>query len=287
MPYQAPGLTAAAVGVCRPGRPVRVDNKDALRAAEIIKKGKRGQVEVNVNGQAVLVGITEYYRSVQQAYAESAEIRQICDRNACNCEQLLAAMHRVDPHLVRRALRIKHDLTFEQKLNRQRAARWLKAKLRNEPDFLDRVVFIDEATIYLVGHMDNKALMVWCDQNDKQIHDVIHCPGLPKDKKIKLHFIAAVCKKYGPLYFNWTTGSKFDGFERMPWKASPGSTLPPQQQVHSFPDHYTVSCWGCQCDSFCNSYTGLGEYTVVPYGPGYISVPAGSAACMAWVYFRS
>lgn len=243
--FSGPSLITAAVGVaaaCRSGRPTRVEDEDAARAAEIIKKGKHVQVEITVNNQGVLVGTTEYYRSVQQAYAENAEIRAICARNNnCSCEQLLAAMHRVDPSLVRRALRIKHDLTAAQKLNRQLAARWLQRKLRAEPDFLDRVIFIDEATIYLVGNMDNKALMVWCDKNDKQVHDVIHCPGLGKDKKIKLHFIAAVCKKYGPLYFNWTSGTKFDGFERMPWQDS----ITGQRVI--FPDHYTVSwLWGCQ-----------------------------------------
>ena len=235
--YLTSAVTAAAAA-CRPGRPPRVDKADALRAAEIIKKGKPGQVEITVEGQRFLVGITEYYRSVPQACAENAEIREICARNGnCSCEQLLAAMHKRDQDLVRRALRIKHDLTAQNKLNRRGAARWLQA----EPDFLDRVIFIDEATIYLVGHMDNKALMIWCDKKDKQVHEVVHCPGLPKDKKIKLHFIAAVCKKYGPLYFNWTSGTKFDGFQRMPWRASAGSNLPLGQQVHDFPDHYTVS----------------------------------------------
>lgn len=236
----------------RPGRPHLVSDIDAMRAAEIIKKGKPGQVEIIVNGQPVLIGITEFYRSVRQAYNESTELRDICQRNEdCSCEQLLAAMHRVDYHLVRRALRIKHTLTQQQKDNRRQAARWLKQKLQREPDFLDRVVFIDEATIYLVGNMDNHHLLVWCADNDKQAHDVVHCPGLGKDKKIKLHFIAAVCKKYGPLYFNWTSGTTFDGFKRMPWAVSPNKSngLTPLQKLQlasTFPTHYTVNAWVLQ-----------------------------------------
>jgi hypothetical protein len=206
-----------------------VDDDDALQAAEIIKRGKKVQVEINVNGIPVLIGTTEYYRSVKQAYNECKALRDICERNGnCSCEQLLKAMHRVDASLVRRALRIKHTLTDAHKHDRRVAARWLQDKLRTDPTFLDNVVFIDEATIYLVGNMTNHNLhvwCVWCDKNDKQFHDVVHCPGLGKDRKVKLHFIAAVSKKHGPLYFNWTTCTKFDGFQRMPWVAANGNAL--------------------------------------------------------------
>lgn len=67
-----------------------------------------------------------------------------------------------------------------------------------------------------------------------QVLEVIHCPGLGEDKKIKVRFIVVVCAKYGPLYFNYTTGTRFDGFSRLTWRAADGS------QAITFPAEYKV-----------------------------------------------
>lgn len=78
-------------------------------------------------------------------------------------------MHRVDPSLVRRALRIKHVLTFQQMQDHRAYGVYMLNRYRAEPGLLDRILYIDEGTIYLVGSMDNQKLLVWCDKHDKEV----------------------------------------------------------------------------------------------------------------------
>jgi hypothetical protein len=189
------------------------------------------------------------------------DLQEICTRCGVTPEGLLNAAMAADKDLTRRTLGFKHPHTPESVQGRrdnskqldnmwQAAVQAAAANLAPNSSYnpkdalLDQMVFVDEATIYL-ANLDAKSLHVFCSKQDISVRNVIHCPGLGKDKKVKVHFIAAVSLKHGPLYFNFTLGTRagknlFQGMTRCDWVRQPNDH--PGLTNFTFPVEYKVSC---------------------------------------------
>lgn len=245
-------LTGSVADAHRSGRPRKVPQSDAKKAAEILMHGMPANIIVeDEDGNKHMELTQERFTSMKQAYSVSQELQDICHQCGVTPEQLLTAAYDAEPNLTRRSLGFKHLRTDQNKEARRTISNALESLLLssqaaepgNKDAMLDRVVHVDEATIYL-ANLDAKSLHVFCNKNDISVHNVVHCPGLGKDKKMKLHFIAAVSLKHGPLYFNFTSGTRegkllFNGMKRDDWKRQPQD--PAGLNDFHFPAAYTVS----------------------------------------------
>jgi hypothetical protein len=244
-------LTGSVASAPRSGRPRKVSKANALRAAAILKKGTPTNMVVTMeDGSQHMEETTEYFVSMKQAYSMSEDLQAICAQCRVTPEALLTAAMHADKDLTRRTLGFKHGHTPESLQARRAAARELDQLLQgcrqtyphNKDVLLDHIVCVDEATIYL-ANLDAKSMHVFCSKQDISVHNVIQCPGLGKDKKIKVHFIAAVSLKHGPLYFNFTSGTRagkslFQGMARRDWVRE--STDHPGLTSFHFPAEYKV-----------------------------------------------
>jgi hypothetical protein len=244
-------LTGSVAEAPRSGRPRKISKANALRAAAILKKGIPANMVVTMeDGSQHMEETTEHFVSMKQAYSINEDLQAICAQCRVTPEALLTAAMAADKDLTRRALGFKHGHTPESLQARRDSAKQLEVMLRvarqaapgNRDALLDHIVCVDEATIYL-ANLDAKSMHVFCSKQDISVHNVIQCPGLGKDKKIKVHFIAAVSLKHGPLYFNFTSGTRagknlFEGMTRTDWVRQPGDH--PGLSSFHFPAEYKV-----------------------------------------------
>jgi hypothetical protein len=212
----------------RAGRPHKVNTADAQEAAQIIKDGKevahvhRGKTQVH----------RVHYTSIREAIRESPRLQDICHKYNISAEELLNAMHQADPSLVRRKMFFKHAFTPSELEQRMQFASWCTMQEEQYGDLLSNTIFIDESSI-VIDKSTTSDVWVWCDKHDLNFSDV--CPRkLPKEGRVKLHFIVAVsahpafADRGGLVYMDFTTGTT--DIQRRHNKIRDGTGLDPAWQ---------------------------------------------------------
>lgn len=194
----------------RIGRKRLLSVEEAQKAADLIKKGKWIKVKVRNKVQHRLV----YYTSIQDAIDNCPEVADICTRNNITAEQLREAMHYVDPDLVRKRITFKRRLSKEEKADRVQTAEAMLQRLSEDPSMLERMVFIDETSVVLLGD-NHDHVHAWCDKHDVNFHDVCPLPAVSTSNPLKVHLIAAVsahpafAATKGLVYVEVTTGTTY------------------------------------------------------------------------------
>lgn len=221
----------------RSGRPHKISEQDAVRAANLVKQGKWYKQTVGRKEYSYL----RYYTSIAQAVRECAELAEICNKYNATPEQLLAAMHHYDPTLVRRKIFLKHSFTPMELDQRVTYAADLLRQFKANPQVLQNTIYIDEASI-VISDKTKSDIHVWCERHDLNFTDVCPMP-LKKGETIVVRWICAVtahpafADKGGMVYFEFTTGTtdinrrvnkRFDGSQAVGnWKYQVGA-LPVQ-----------------------------------------------------------
>lgn len=218
----------------RSGRKRLLSVKEAEKAAALIKKGKWIKVKNRNKTYHRLV----YYTSIRDAIDNCPELADICTLNGITAEQLREAMHYADPDLVRKRITFKRRLSKEEKADRVRTAEAMLQRLSDDPSLLERMVFIDETSVVLLGD-NHDHVHAWCDKNDVNFHDVCPLPAVTSKNPLKVHIIAAVsahpafAATNGLVYVEVTTGTSY--IKRRTNKRLDGSTRVPDY-------NYQVRC---------------------------------------------
>lgn len=189
----------------RSGRPKKIPTDTAKEAAQMLKMGYDVRYIPNTDPtQAVTV--RRYYTSVKQACEFRPELKNICAMYEVSPAQLLTRMHEVDPYLKKMKLHYKHELTDEQKGKRQRFAANMLHKIERDPHYLDGVFYMDEASIVVTSEHAHD-IKVWADLHDKSFHQVLPCPHIPGNTKIKINFVVVVNPLEGAFFMDMLTGT--------------------------------------------------------------------------------
>lgn len=101
-----------------------------------------------------------------------------------------------------------YKITMHQTLNEcdkgQRLAfsRWLKEKTDADPDFLNRIIFSDEAHFHLNGAVNTQNCRVWtCEPPDNVLESPLHCP------KVTAWCAMTAGGIIGPFFFQKSDGT--------------------------------------------------------------------------------
>jgi hypothetical protein len=151
------------------------------------------------------VEVRRYWTSIKTACAESEQLASVLRLYHATPNALLRRMHGVDPGLKWRRLKIKWDLNAQQKQERQTIAAQLLHLVRTVPNFIERIFFIDECSIWLTSN--NVDVHVYADAHDANVSEVMHIPGLGPGVKIKVKVFAVVNVLLGPVFLDFTTGT--------------------------------------------------------------------------------
>ena len=219
----------------RSGRPPLISKADALRASAVLKQGRIVKYKVrNLEFEQLT-----YYTTVHEAIDENEELRAMVERLGCTPKQLLHAMHQHDPDLARRRITFKRAFSAAELEERMRFGAMMLAEIAKYPqpsDYLQKIVFIDEASVVLLGN-NKEAVHAWCSKHATCFSDVCPIKDHKKDP-VKAHFIAAVTShpafedKSGLVYMDFTTGTtdihrrkntRLDGSQYVPdWRYQVG-----------------------------------------------------------------
>jgi hypothetical protein len=147
-----------------------------------------------------------YYTSVAMACRHCPELMAIRTKYGLSNRAFLRAMHRADPNLQRRTVRVRYSMTKKLKRERGERAEYLYSRCVQDPAFLDRTYYIDECGI-VIDNVLRKGAVVYCDAHDEGYKTVIHTEKVDNNKQVKLHILAAVNAVHGPVYLEFTTGT--------------------------------------------------------------------------------
>ena len=181
----------------------------ALRAAKILKSGYQSTQEIPAekkNQPPRVVPVHTFWGTMKEAVERSVGLKELLEAAGITAKALLRRMEKADPSLVRRTLWYKLHHTPGTIADRMRVSHSNLERAAAEPDFLRRVVWIDEATIWLVNNRHCKR-RVWCDAHDWDTHRVVKCPMMAKGKPVKVHIMCAVNYELGPFFIEFTTGT--------------------------------------------------------------------------------
>lgn len=184
--------------------PRKVSDAVAKKCAETIKQGYF-QKRKCPGPQGDVVEVHLYWTSIKAACAQSPYLKQVCQTYGVSPAALLKRMREVDPKLKWKRLTYKNDLTDEQKQRRKEVAGVLLRNVSLIPDFLKRIFFIDECSIWLTA--SNVNVHVYADAHDRDVSAVMHMPGLKVGAKIKVKVFAVVNALMGPFFIDFTTGT--------------------------------------------------------------------------------
>jgi hypothetical protein len=136
----------------------------AQQAADLLRAGYEDSVELldpAVPGGVAHVTMRQWWFSVQDALDRCDKLRELVEPYGVDAHQLLQCMRAVDDGIAYRARQYKMAHTLAQRYWRMHTAAEYKEKAVSDPDWLRRIVWIDECTIWLVGGtvISRK---VWC-----------------------------------------------------------------------------------------------------------------------------
>ncbi len=156
-----------------------------------------------------------YYPSWAAAFHGMPELDAACEEFNCTRDTLKAAILNACPALVYAPLHVRPGLSAEHITRRRECAQELAAL---PPEFWQRVVFVDETKIVLLGNSPTD-VKVWRDAAGPDSDAVLHVGGVgAKPRRICLY--AAVNAQLGLVAFQFTTGTTDlgEGWDREPIK---------------------------------------------------------------------
>jgi len=196
----------------RSGRPPKLPEAEAIKAANMIKAGKW------VYALPMSRGIKRraYFRTIPQAIKELPALQQIVKEYNLTADALRHRMLKVDPDLKRRTLTMKYDFDADSMKARQAHCKEMLAAISSGPTqrkaFLESLLFGDEASVTL-SPTDTKHIKVWVSKEDFNSNTVLHLPRLKGFKECKVHFFIVVsahpafADQNGLVYWEFTTGT--------------------------------------------------------------------------------
>ena len=182
----------------------KVPNATIDRCCVELKQGYTTQQQTSRPGDPP-ESIHHYYTSIKQAVKRNQFLHDTCERYWVSPQHLLRRMHERDPYLKWRKVDYKPELTAEQMRERQRVATLQLDAIRDVPDYLDSIWWIDEVSIWFVR--GNCNVKVYADAHDEGVHQVHHCKRMKKGKTIKVRALCAVNAITGPCFLEFTTGT--------------------------------------------------------------------------------
>jgi hypothetical protein len=181
----------------------------ALRAAKILKFGFKSFQEIpasDQNKKPMVVPVHSHYGTLKEALDRSVGLKELMLEAKIKPKQLLKRMEAADPDLVQRTIYYKVHHSGIAIAQRMRVTAENMDRAAADPDFLRGVVWIDEATMWLVNDKHYKR-KVWCSAKDWEHHLVVRCPMMAKKKPVKVHVLCAVNYELGPFFIEFTTGT--------------------------------------------------------------------------------
>ena len=188
----------------KPGAPTLISREQALKASGIVKEG--WLQKETVKGKVVEHRV--YYTSIAEAISRNQYLQELVSDLGLEPEQLLQAMHKHDPSLVRRKIFFKHSFTMAELDERVKDCADLQVKTGL---MTTNTIYIDESSIVINKYTESD-VYVWCDKHDLNFSDVCH-RKLPKEGSVTVRFIVAVsphpkfADKGGLVYMDFTTGT--------------------------------------------------------------------------------
>ena len=172
-----------------PGRPKKLSDEQALKAAKLFAKGYK----------QLGTGLTLHFTSTRHATSKSPELHKICKEAGVSPRQLFDRMRQAMPTLKKRSMTFIQPL--DQKLKEERVR-----LLRQNCSYFDRIIWIDAAKscISLDKHQGVWVNVEW---HNKLITEDRRAPG-KRGQKICLAYYAAVNHVLGPVWIGLTTGTK-------------------------------------------------------------------------------
>lgn len=158
------------------------------------------------DGKACSHPVHRYYRSINQACRENSYLASVVAQFHVTPQHLLRRMHQVDPNLVMRVAEFKHDLTAEQRLERQQVAAQLLQMWQHDNGAFLGTCWVDETTVWVVSSGDHRE-KVWCDAHDAGVRAVFTSPHLGHQNEIKLHMLGGVSAVPSARFCEFTTGT--------------------------------------------------------------------------------
>lgn len=164
----------------RSGRPPTLTDVKAKWAAKEFKRGYLPTpTPTKKKGAKPRKPDREYYLTIQEACTHNEQLRALCADYNITPDALLQRMRKVDKSLKRQLRDTKDPLSNKEMAARQKAAerfleRWLNTRTGGDA-FLDRLGFLDKATIY-VSAAAARSLYAWMEANNPDASCVVPVP---------------------------------------------------------------------------------------------------------------
>lgn len=172
---------------------------------------KSGYVERTATGHGRYREEHNYFESLTGAMERSPQLKSIYDKYAAMCKNVtpqsfMQALYKYDPLLCVRRIHMKYALDKELRAQRKTKATSFLTRAKREPDFLERLFFVDECAINF-DHEIRKGVHVYCDAHDKGYRYVIPVKKLSANKGIKVKVMGAVNMVTGAVFLEFTSGT--------------------------------------------------------------------------------
>lgn len=115
-----------------------------------------------------------FYHTLAEALEHMDDVRELLLLKDISKQHLLKRMHDMMPNLKWGRSDMKRELSTAQKEARRTCAAWYLNQHRNNPNFLQDVIMIDEVKVWFFGG-DEKDVTVWYDAHSAEAHMVV--PG--------------------------------------------------------------------------------------------------------------
>jgi hypothetical protein len=186
---------------------VKVPDIIIKECGAIIKEGYMVQLQHGGRGKPVETTLVHrYYTSIKDACQRSERLAQVLSDWNVTIDHLRTRLHQVCPELVQRTVEFKYQLTPERQQRRREVAAQLLLRFQDDPDFLDRVCWIDETTIWIINNKAHSQ-KVWADAHDEGVRGVCTTPHIAPHTGHKVHCIAVTNARLGAVACDMTTGT--------------------------------------------------------------------------------
>jgi hypothetical protein len=183
--------TGSLADAARPGRPHKVDDKTAAKAAQLLKAGYKDEE-----------GQRHHFNSMAQALAMSDKLAAILEAAHCSPRTLHVSMQDADPHLKYGLQEHKFVLDEMVKRARQQLAETMAAWTTAD---LEDIVFVDAKKMVVDVH---NVRVYFDDREELPVIENVHSRHPNKKKDLKfLYYYAAVNAKLGVVHFKYVTGT--------------------------------------------------------------------------------
>jgi hypothetical protein len=178
-------------------------DEEVKAASDLIKAGHAVTVQRKRRGtrQEVLP-----FHTIGDAVLALPQLQDLLKTKGVSMKHLLRRLHEVDTDLKWVKQQARRTLLPKYKEERQKCAEWLLAEHAKDPNFLRRVVWIDEfkADLFDGNPQDVRG---WYDRRDDGVDAVAPVPGLANPKRVHVCCYVAVSADLGLVAFQFTSGT--------------------------------------------------------------------------------